>query len=69
MKRDNEMPTNIRLSKEEQKELSEKYLEVNKVLINMGKRPIQESELVHLVLEKSINNIKVSKDGEIYLDV
>lgn len=61
------MPTSIRLTKEEQKVIHEKTIEVNKKLMAQDKMPLKESELIHEVLTKLIKGINVSKTGEINL--
>lgn len=62
------MPTNIRLTKDEQRDIEVKCRELNKVLINQEFAPIQESELVHLILKRVINRITVNKRGEIEVE-
>ena len=63
-----EMPTNIRLTKDEQRDIEVKCRELNKILINQEFAPIQESELVHIVLKRAINRLSVDKRGEIDID-
>ena len=62
------MPTNVRLTKDEQREIELKCRELNKTLINQELAPIQESELVHVILKKAITRTKINKRGEIDLD-
>lgn len=62
------MPTNIRLTKDEQRDIEVKCRELNKILINQELAPIQESELVHLILKKAIQKVSVNKRGEIDLE-
>lgn len=62
------MPTNIRLSKQEQEDLRKKAIEINKLLISKGKEPLKDSEIVHIILEKSITYVKVNKEGELYIE-
>lgn len=59
------MPATLRLSKDEQKLLAKKCIQINKLLIGMEKKPITESELAHIVLESGINQIEVDKEGTI----
>ncbi len=63
------MADNLRLTKEEQKSLREKSIEINKILINMELPPYKESELAHKILELSIRYVKASKKGELFLDL
>lgn len=59
------MPTNIRLTKDEQRDIEVKCRELNKILINQEFAPIQESELVHIILKRVLSRISVNKRGEI----
>lgn len=59
------MPSTVRLSKKEQKDIELRCRDVNKALIGMELKPISESELVHKILEESLSNIEVSKSGAI----
>jgi len=63
------MATNVRLTKEEQRKIMEKSIEINKLLVNNNKAPLKESELIHKILELSITYAKVDNEGNIYLDV
>ncbi len=59
------MPTNIRLTKSEQTMLRNKSIEINKVLIMSGHIPLQESEIIHWLLEECINKLKAGNSGEL----
>lgn len=63
------MPTTVRLTDEEQEKIRKKCIDINKLLISKEKTPMRESELVHLILEKTITCVKVDKEGGIYIDV
>lgn len=63
------MPATLRLTKEEQKQLREKCIEINKLLISNEKIPMQESELAHKILLKSIRYVKINKEGELIIDI
>ena len=62
------MAENIRLTKREQEQLRKKATEINKLLINRGKEPVKDSELLHKILEKTITYVKIDKAGEIYIE-
>ena len=62
------MPTNIRLTKDEQRDIEVKCRELNKILINQEFAPIQESELVHIILKRTTNRVTVNKRGEIDIE-
>lgn len=53
----------VRLNKTERNNLHEKVTSINKTLVEMGKLPIKESELIHIILEKSIKNIELDAVG------
>ncbi len=59
------MPTNVRLSKTEEKQAREKCIEINKILVNNGYPPVRESELIHKILEKTLPYVKANIKGEI----
>ncbi len=63
------MPKTVRITDSEEKALNKKCVELNKALISKNKMPVRESELVHLILEIAIKNIRIDKTGEIYIDV
>lgn len=62
------MPATLRLTKEEQKQLREKCIEINKLLISREMPPLQESELAHKILLKSIRYVKLNRDGVLIID-
>jgi hypothetical protein len=59
------MATTVRLNDQEQENLRKKAVEINKVLIQKGKQPIRDSELIHIILDKVINWIDVDSAGNI----
>lgn len=60
-------PTNIRLTKEEQRNLRKKAIEINKILVKEGLEPLKISELAHKLLGISIAYANVKSSGELYL--
>lgn len=63
------MPSTLRFTKSEEKDLFDKCIEINKVLISKEKPPIRESELAHFLLEESVKITKINTKGELYLDL
>jgi hypothetical protein len=61
------MPASVRLTKWEQEELRKKCLKLNKILSYAEKRTVEESDLIHMILKKTIKNLEVSKEGEILI--
>ena len=55
----------LRLKKSEQKDLYNKYIEINKIRLAMNLPPFTESEIAHFILEYGIRNLTVNKEGEI----
>ncbi len=51
----------------EQERLRRKAIELNKVLINRGLEPIKDSELVHRILDQTIEAAEVSSSGEVII--
>lgn len=62
------MPATLRLTKDEQRKAELKCREINKILVNMERAPIQESELLHLVIDWALDRAKVNKRGEITIE-
>jgi len=52
----------IRLKKTEEDTLKQRYIEINKVLINSNREPLTESELLHLIIEMGLKRAEVGKD-------
>ncbi len=61
------MPTSIRLTKEEQKLIHEKTIEINKKLMGQNQMPLKESELIHEVLTLALKAVSVNASSEIEL--
>lgn len=62
------MPEYLRLNKTEQRLVEVKTREINKVLIMNDHPPLQESDLLHMVLEKSLCDVKAEASGEVLID-
>lgn len=62
------MPTNVRLTQQEQEQLRQKAIEINKLLVKQGRQPLRDSELVHKILEKSVPYIQLTADGELFVE-
>lgn len=69
MARDDAMPSTVRLKPEEQDQLRKKSIEINKILIMNDHAPVSESELVHILIEKTVMFLKATKDGKILIDL
>lgn len=63
--RKSEMPTSIRLTKDEQKLIHDKTIEVNKKLMAQNRMPLKESELIHEILMAAGKVVTVNTKGEI----
>lgn len=57
--------TSVRLTKEEQKLLEEKYFEIANARLDKGLKSIPESEIIHKILEIALPKVKAGKNGEI----
>lgn len=55
----------LRLTKQEEKVLNEKCIEINKQLIMSGGQPVKDSELIHLILIDSLKRTKINKRNEV----
>jgi len=59
------MAINVGLNNDEQERIRKKAIELNKILVNKELEPIRDSELVHKILDQTIESIKISASGEI----
>ena len=59
------MVQSVRLNEKEQELLRKKAVELNKVLINKGKQPVRDSELVHLLIEEALDVLEISQSGNV----
>lgn len=63
------MPATLRLTKDEQRRAEVKCREINKILVNMERAPVQESELLHKLIDLTVDKVKVNKRGEIFIEL
>ncbi len=59
---------NLRLNKFEQEAIRRKSIEINKKLVEKGKAPLKESELLHKILKKAIKKTKLDENSEITIE-
>ena len=59
------MPESMRFTKQEQQLLHKKCIELNKQLMAKEQMPIRESELAHIILEKGLEHVNVTRNGSI----
>lgn len=59
------MAITVRLNDWEQEEIRKKAVEVNRKLIEKGKQPIRDSQLVHCILEQCIQRVEITVNGDI----
>jgi len=62
------MPETLRITKKEDKEVRKKCVEINKILVEAGKMPVRESELIHILLKMALENIQIDKNGKMYVN-
>lgn len=62
------MAITVRLNDWEREEIRKKAVEINKKMIEKGKQPIRDSQLVHEILEQCIKRVEVTKSGEIVVE-
>ncbi len=58
----------FRLTKTEEKDIQDKCVDFNKILINNNMIPVKDSELLHAILSLVMKRTKINKDGEIYIE-
>ena len=59
------MVQSVRLNDIEQEKLRKKAVELNKALIQKGKQPVRDSELVHILIEEAIELIEINNSGKL----
>lgn len=59
------MAITVRMNDKEQELLRKKCIELNKQLISRNLMPIKESELVHIILEQSIQKVMLTNSGNL----
>ena len=57
------MAANLRLSKWEQEILREKAIKINKKLVNNNFEPMKDSEIIHLILAKTLPLLEANEGG------
>lgn len=62
------MATNVRLTKDEEREIREKTININKLLIAANRMPMRESELVHAILKIGVKALKIDEKGGFTFD-
>lgn len=63
------MPQTVKLNSWEQEALEERFNLINKKLIMKGLKPLKsESEIVHKILEITINKINITENGNIIIE-
>lgn len=68
MSKEEYTPMMLRLSKKEEKAITDKCIDINKVLIAEGCQPVKNSELIHIILTDVIKRIKINKRNEIEVE-
>ena len=63
------MPATLRLTKDEQRRAEVKCREINKILVSMERAPVQESELLHRLIDLTVDKVKVNKRGETFIEL
>lgn len=61
------MAKSFRLTDDEEKALYSVNLSVNRELIKIGKAPMTDSKILHIILEQTLKNgeVEVTRNGEI----
>ena len=52
----------------ERKKLREKTIEINIKLVKKRKEPLRKSQIAHIIINNGLDNIYVSKTGEILVN-
>ncbi len=63
------MTESIRLNKKEKKEIEKKAKEINMKLIQIDEQPMKESEIIHKILEITIEKADINEQGKIEINL
>jgi transposase len=63
------MTRSIRLNEIERKLIKKKSREINKKLVMSGREPMKESEILHEILEKTIERAELNGQGNIEISL
>ena len=61
------MAKTVRLNDLEEEELTKVCLKINRELVKMGRMPLRDTEMFHIILEESLINgiIELKRDGRV----
>ena len=57
--------TNLRINDTEKERVRKVSIDTNRKLGNLGKMPLKESELVHVILQKALKRTQIDEEGNI----
>ncbi|OAM19342.1 hypothetical protein HMPREF2541_01680 [Eikenella sp. HMSC061C02] len=57
--------TNLRINDTEKELIRKVSIDTNRKLVNLGKMPLKESELVHVILQKALKRTQIDEEGNI----
>ena len=57
--------TNLRINDTEKELIRKVSIDTNRKLVNLGKMPLKESELVHLILQKALKRTHIDEEVNI----
>lgn len=55
----------LRIKEEQEESIRRLAINVNKKLIQLGREPLKDSELAHILLNEAIKRAHIGEDGEI----
>lgn len=59
------MTDSIRFTDTEKELIRKKSIEINRLLMDKGKKPLQDSKIIHILIEQGIELLEVSSSGEV----
>lgn len=57
----------LRIKEEQEEKIRLIAISANKKLIQLGKEPLRDSEIAHLLLNEAIERAQINNDGEIQI--
>lgn len=68
LKEGGKMTESIRLNKSEKEAIRKKSIEINKALIEKGRQPMRDSEIIHEILKQAIGKLEITQSGNIVVN-
>ena len=59
----------LRIKENQEESIRKLAININKKLIQLGREPLRDSELAHILLNKAIDSAKIDEEGRITIGI